>query len=96
MDDIYEVTSALSDKTRLRLINIVREEGPLSSKRAHNEFISRYEDRRRESIYKALETLVDANILTKTYEREGEGLVYELPNTRLIIDLSEMKVQPDN
>lgn len=93
--DIMEVTSALSDQTRLRLIDIVREEGPLSSKRAHEEFVAKYEDRRRESIYKALENLVDAGLLKKSYEREGEGLVYELQYGRLIVDLHELEIQVD-
>lgn len=93
--EIYEVASALSDRTRLRLIDIVDEEGPVSSKRAHEEFVSRYDDRRRESIYKALEKLVDAGVLTKTYEREGEGLVYELSYERVVIDLHEMDIQTE-
>lgn len=93
--DIAEVAAALSDRTRLRLLEIIHDKGPISSKRAHEEFVRRFDDRRRESIYKALEKLVDAGILVKTYDREGEGLVYEIAYKRVIIDLHTLEIQAE-
>mgnify|MGYP002338710816 CR=1 FL=1 len=73
---IDEFGAAISDKTRLRLIEMIHEEGPLTSKQAHSEFIARYDDRRRESIYKALEKLVAVDILTKTYRGTASSMNY--------------------
>lgn len=90
--EIREVCSALSDETRLRLVEVVRDEGPLTSKKAHEVFTDRFTERRRESIYKAMEALVDAELLEKYYDRDGEGLVYQLAHEQLLINLDEMAI----
>lgn len=88
--ELREVCYALSDETRLRLLEVVHDEGPLTSKKAHELFVDRFDDRRRESIYKAMESLVDAELLEKFYDRDGKGLVYQLAHERLLIKLDEM------
>jgi len=91
--NIDEFGAAISDKTRLRLIKIIHEEGPLKSKQAHSEFIDRYDDRRRESIYKALERLVEVDILSKEYRGTEDGLVYELQHNIVEINLALQEIR---
>jgi DNA-binding transcriptional ArsR family regulator len=90
--DIVEVGSALSNTTRVRLLSIISEHGPLSSKQAHERYVEKFDSKRRESVYKALEKLVDAGILTKFYDREGEGIVYDIEADKLIINFQEMQI----
>lgn len=90
--DIAEVSSALSDVTRLRLIEILSNRGAMSSKQAHEEFTDRYNSHRRESIYKALETLVDAEILVKTYSQDTHELMYDVATEKLLIDLKNLEI----
>lgn len=93
MMDIDEFGAAISDKTRLRLIEIIHDEGPLTSKQAHSEFVTKYDDRRRESIYKALEKLVEVGILSKEYKGTEDGLVYELQHNIVEINLALGEIQ---
>ena len=74
--EISEVCSALSNATRLNLVSIVSDRGPLTSKRAHELFTNPYEQRRRQSIHAALKTLVEAEILEKSYNRERRYRLY--------------------
>ncbi|PSQ29599.1 hypothetical protein BRD16_09400 [Halobacteriales archaeon SW_6_65_46] len=91
--DVSEIGSALSNDTRLNLITILLEEGPKTGKEAHELFVQRHEERRRQSIHSALETLVDADLLSKSYDTNVGGIVYEVRNPRLLIDLEEMDVE---
>ena len=91
--EISEVCSALSNATRLNLVSIVSNRGSLTSKRAHELFTSQYEQRRRQSIHAALKTLVEAEILEKSYNREDGGIVYTPEISQLIIDLDSMTIE---
>jgi len=91
--NIAEFGAAISDETRLRLIEILYEDGPLTSKEAHAEFVERYEDRRRESIYKALEKLVETGLLSKKYQGTEDGLVYTLPHNIVKINLPNREIK---
>lgn len=84
---------ALSSDTRLKIIKIIIEKGPLSSKEVHSEFIKRHENKRRESIYKGLEILREANILEKQYDDSETKIVYKIMNEKLKIDLVEMELK---
>ena len=86
---LEEVCMALADQTRRRLVSIVESEGPLSSKQAHQIFHQRYSDLRRESIYKALERLVSAEILSKEYQK-NRGIVYSLCTDEILLNLTTM------
>ncbi len=91
--DVLDVCSALSNSTRLNLISILLENGPMTSIDAHEEFVDRYEDRRRQSIHSALETLVDAGLVEKFYSKEDGGIVYEVEKKEWQVDLGEMTVR---
>ena len=93
--EISEVCFALSNTTRLKLISIISNEGPLTSKRAHESFVAQYEQRRRQSIHAALETLVEAEILNKIYSREDGGIVYTVKTSRVTIDFDSMTISTE-
>jgi len=88
--NVLDVCAALSNETRLQLITILIEEGPMTSIDAHKEFVERFEDRRRQSIHSALETLVESELVEKSYSKEDGGIVYEVRRTNISIDLEAM------
>lgn len=91
--DLLQVAKALSNGMRLRLLQLIAEK-PDSASAVHQRYIDRYNDQKhRESIYRALETLVDADLLTKQYEEES-GLIYSLSHEQLVVDLQEDDVRP--
>lgn len=91
--DLMKVGKTLSNKTRLRLLQLIADE-PDSAIGAHQRYVDRYNDQKhRESIYRSLETLVDAQLLTKEYQKE-EGLVYQLAHEQLLINLQEASITP--
>lgn len=91
--DVLDVCSALSNETRLQLISILLDKGPMTSKAAHEIFVERYENRRRQSIHSALETLVEAEVVDKSYSNENGGIVYHVPSSRLLVDLESLEVE---
>lgn len=91
--EIEQVGRALSNETRLRLLQLIADE-PSTAKEAHDRYIDTYTDQKhRESIYRALETLVDAGILTKEYSTE-RGIMYEINHRALIVDLQTVTITP--
>lgn len=91
--DLLQVGKALSNETRLQLLQIIADE-PDSATGAHQRYVNKYSNQKhRESIYRALETLVDAELLTKEYEKD-EGLVYQLPHREFIVDVQEANISP--
>jgi Fe2+ or Zn2+ uptake regulation protein len=90
--DVLDTCTALSNDTRLNLISILLDEGPMTSIDTHEIFVERYQERRRQSIHSALETLVESGLLEKSYSKEDGGIVYEVRNRRLTVDLTEMSV----
>jgi len=91
--NVLDVCSALSNETRLNLISILLNESPMTGKSAHELFVEQYEDRRRQSIHSALEKLVEAEIVEKSYSKEDGGIVYHIPETRLLIDLETLEAK---
>lgn len=91
--NLSDVSAALSNDTRLNLISILIDEGAMTGKEAHEKFIERHEERRRQSIHSALETLVEAELLEKSYDTDVGGIVYELRNPKLLIDLESMNIE---
>lgn len=51
-----------------------------------------FKTKRRESIYKALEKLVDSGLVEKYHER-GRGMCYRMVKTRLEIDLAKGTIE---
>ncbi len=91
--DLMEVGKALSNETRLRLLQLLADKSD-SASGVHERYVNEYDDRKhRESIYRALEKLVEVQILTKEYQKES-GLVYHLANEQLVVDLRELSVEP--
>jgi len=94
--DITKVCKALSSKTRLKILKILVDK-KLSASNIYKEYNRIYrEKRRRESIYRALEKLVEAEILRKTYNDKEKEIVYELKHKELTINLLDQKILKDS
>ena len=91
--NLQEVSQALSNPTRVNLIEMIGEQ-PLSASIAHKKYIETYEDKKRESIYRELENLVDASLVTKKYNTEEKKIEYSLTQEYLGIDLVETRIEP--
>lgn len=93
---LSKVCKALSSITRLRILKILVDRR-LSAADIHKEYNKYFEDRlHRESIYRALEKMVDAEILTKEYDGKRKQLVYFIRHKNLKIDLIEQTVLAEN
>ncbi|MFC4448088.1 hypothetical protein [Halorussus aquaticus] len=91
--ELIAVSKALSNETRLRLLKLIAEE-PGSATRLHQRYVDEYSDQKhRESIYRALETLVDAELLVKEYQKEA-GLIYHLAHEQIVVELPTGDVTP--
>lgn len=91
--ELKQVGNALANDTRLRLLRLVAEKHD-SAVEIHRRYIDEHDDEKhRESIYRALEILVDSQLLSKEY-RDGQGLIYRLNHDRLSIDLHTTTVEP--
>ncbi|WP_424015576.1 hypothetical protein ACOZ35_06265 [Halorubrum xinjiangense] len=93
--NLLDFCAALSNETRLWLVSILLEDGPITSKAAHEIFVKEYEERRRQSIHSALETLVEAEVVSKSYSEENGGIVYQVRESQFIIDLASLEVEPE-
>jgi len=91
--ELIAVSKALSNETRLRLLKIIATEAG-SATGIHQRYVDEYEDQKhRESVYRALENLVDAELLTKEYQQDA-GLVYQLAHEQVVIDLPAADIDP--
>jgi len=91
--DLKIVSRALSSDTRLNILKILVN-NELASIEVYKKYIEKFKgDKQRETIYRALETLLRADILEKKYDNEKKSLVYSIKNNQLIIDLIEQKVK---
>jgi Fe2+ or Zn2+ uptake regulation protein len=91
--DINDVGTALSNPTRVRLLQLLSESDYTAST-AHEEYNGRFNDEKhRESIYRELENLVDHGFLDKDYETEYKELRYSLRHERLELNLPEAEVE---
>lgn len=95
MDDcsnLKKVSRALSSETRLNILKILVN-NKLASIEVYNKYIDKFKgEKQRETIYRALEALLSADILEKKYDNEKKNLVYSIKHNQLIIDLIEQKV----
>jgi len=82
---IIEIAQALSSKTRLDLIKVLGHNS-LSLYEIGNRFES---DIHRESIYRALEMLVKAKILSKKFNEIKKKYEYSVINNQITLDISE-------
>lgn len=90
--DLKNASKALSSDTRLKILKILVN-NELASIEVYNKYIEKFKgQKQRETIYRALETLLSADILEKKYDNEKKSLVYSIKHNQLIIDLIEQKV----
>ena len=93
MAHIEKVVKALNSETRRKILRILAEE-PKTIKEMAEALRKSYSInlKYRESVFKALERLVEADLVEKHYEKE-RGLVYKLKKKEIIVDLTEEEVR---
>jgi len=90
--NLAKTLKALGSETRLKILKLLGCRR-LSSANIYKEYAKGFRDgMHRESIYRALEKLVDAEILKKEYDETEKEIVYGLRHRRLIIDLINQKI----
>ena len=86
--DIAKVISALDSSLRREILKILAEE-PHTVLGVLNKLKDRgFDVKYRETVYRALEKLVDAELLVKFYAKE-KGLCYKLTLTRMTIEITK-------
>lgn len=97
--EIDAVISALNSRSRRQILKVLSKYfGYPSDALTLKELVSElsqdpeFKVKRRESIYKALERLVDSRLVEKYYE-EGRGMCYRVFKTELEIDLVKGTVE---
>lgn len=92
--DVTEVGKALSNETRVKVLCLLAD-GPRSSIETYERYERKYEEgKHRETIYRELETLVDAEILTKEYNETAGQIEYRLKHRHLSVNLAAGTVTP--
>jgi|Deesub1362A_J573_1020465.scaffolds.fasta_scaffold21634_2 Fe2+ or Zn2+ uptake regulation protein len=93
--DIEKVMSALNSKLRREILKIVSKE-PMTVIQVLGQLRKRrFEVKYRESVYRALEKLFDAELVEKCYIKE-KGLCYKIRSKFLTIDLTQATVKASN
>lgn len=87
-----KVIKALNSRTRRKILKILSN-GPKNVKEISKLLREEYNVniRYRESVFKALEKLVEADIVEKFYEK-NKGILYRLKRRKITIDLVEEEV----
>jgi len=87
--DIEKVVKALNSRTRRKILKILSE-GPKNVKEISIALREQYSTniKYRESVFKALEKLVEANLVEKFYEKD-KGIAYRLKREKITIDLTK-------
>jgi DNA-binding transcriptional ArsR family regulator len=90
--DIEKVAGALNSKTRRKILKILSD-GAKNTKEISDLLESQYcISLYRESVFKALERLFEAELVEKYYEK-GRGLVYRLKREKITIDFVREEVK---
>lgn len=84
--EIIQKAKGLSSETRLNLIELigVKEHTVSELKEKYDE---EYEGKTRETIYRELEKLVDAEILEKQYDKGIKSFLYSITSRKIEIEL---------
>lgn len=91
--DVTEVGKALSNETRVNILRLLDDDS-YSSIETFERYEAEYaEGKRRETVYRELENLVEAGLLTKEYNQTAGQIEYELRFQRLLIDLGDGTVE---
>lgn len=89
--DLQRIGLVLRSKTRLRLIQVLADDR-LSAQEIHSRVSERGGGHRhRESTYRDLEIMVDAEIMEKTYDKKEKAIVYRLVTRYLRLDLLDQR-----
>jgi len=91
--DIEKVVKALNSRTRRKILKILSE-GPKNVKEISIVLREEYSAniKYRESVFKALEKLVEADLVEKFYEKD-KGITYRLKREKITIDLTKEVVE---
>ena len=83
---------ALDSELRRELIKIAHEEGALDADGYYNSITERgFKIKYKESVYKELQLLVEAELLEKYYDVKSKKIRYKLNANKVIIDLKNME-----
>jgi Fe2+ or Zn2+ uptake regulation protein len=85
--DSAKIISALDSDLRREILKILAEKSLTVSETKDALKNRGFNARYRETVYRALETLVDSGLVNKYYEKE-KGLAYRLAYKRIIIGIS--------
>jgi Fe2+ or Zn2+ uptake regulation protein len=93
--DLLMLVQALDDTTRLELLKILSRR-PKTVNEVSQELkkIGKHV-KYRQTVYRALEKLLDVGLLDKHYEK-GRGLVYRLRYRKIYLDLKKMEAEMAN
>lgn len=83
---------ALDSELRRELIKIAHEEGALDADGYYNEIVKRgFSIKYKESVYKELQLLVEAELLDKYYDVKSKKIRYRLVANKIIVDIRSME-----
>jgi Fe2+ or Zn2+ uptake regulation protein len=90
--EIDKVVAALNSKLRREILRMVSKE-PMTAIQVFESLKKlKMEIRYRETVYRALEKLLDAGLVEKFYVKE-KGLCYKATTNRIVINIDERKVE---
>jgi Fe2+ or Zn2+ uptake regulation protein len=93
--DVDKTISALNSKLRREILKVISKE-PMTVIQVLEELKKKgFEVKYRESVYRALEKLVDSELVEKCYIKE-KGLCYKLKAKLITVDLTKGAVESHN
>ncbi len=85
------ILRALDSDLRRELLKIAIE-GPLDADGFYNKIIDRgFNIRYKESVYKELQMLVQAELIDKFYDVQSKKILYRLKSERVVVDIKTME-----
>jgi len=85
------ILRALDSDLRRELLKIALE-GPLDADGFYNKVLnSGFNIRYKESVYKELQTLVQADLIDKYYDVHAKKILYKLKSERVVVDIKTME-----
>jgi len=87
------ILRALDSDLRRELLKIALE-GSLDADKFYNEVVNRgFNIRYKESVYKELQTLVQAELVDKYYDVKSKKILYRLKAGRVVVDIKSMETE---
>lgn len=94
--EITDIGQSLSNETRVKLLRLVTDETG-SAVKLHERYEAEYaEGKYRETIYRELENLTEAGLLSKEYNEDESQIEYEAKYEYLLVDLANGEVSPND